>query len=279
MYGSMDGGQAIFTSQEAARHYLACGECEQLMGAHEAYLRLLATGNRAELNARGINVANGGDLTGVDPQVVTRAVFGIILKGHYAEDNLWSPVRLPYRRLDPLRRVVLGGSAFGFNPRIACIKWMAYSRATALREWQYVQPSGTTTRLDALVLLFGGISWFVLFDDELALEMEAEGVPMLQPSGAWTWMVADSTQCQTVDPAILAVHDPQEVDWTTDTANTLACPCGSARSFADCCKGLWYPGDREGYLCDEDQIAEGSRILEGVASNESDHWIGIAQIR
>ena len=275
-HGTVDGGTAYFSSQESARYYLACQNCEQLMGQGENYLRLLANGDSNELLAHGITVADGHVMRGVSAETVKRALLGVLLKGHYARANLWQSFHLSSDQLTRVRQYILGQNPRMIEPTVVAFKWMAYSRSTAQREWQFVIPTGTPRRSTGATILFGGVSWVIVLG-RLARDLVSEGYPTLQMDGTWEWMVADACQCMTVDSAILAVHELTGINWQAVDGSAVSCPCGSGKPFACCCQGFWYPNTSQGYLSDESLIAGGLKVLDDAKAGRNSHWTALCR--
>jgi len=139
-----------------------CDECEQWLGNAEGYLVLLSRGTKDELTSIGVTVTRGPAVDGVKPDLVRRAVLGILFKGHYASSPSWAAVQLDEKLVVGLRRRILADDFSEVSHPIMGIKWLstripeANPRAMSTPSWR--QRPGYT----GFDVMMGGWSWSLI---------------------------------------------------------------------------------------------------------------------
>lgn len=224
-----------YRSQDGTKHYLLCADCEQYLGEGERYLKDVSTGTPEKLEQLGIRLRSLGRHTfalhGIDAALIRRALLGMAVKVHHAP-SYRTRIKNPDRLNDLRRRVAHDDYSHISQP--VGMKWM--------EDIPGINPMGHTMAqlqmnrrggIDFHTKL-GGIEWFAQLGDNK------------NHVGPWEFLDRPPIKVMVGDisGSFLLFPDASEDDDHKPPAccsarETDRCPCGSSRTFAVCCSGVW----------------------------------------
>lgn len=228
-------GQIELRSQDGDKHYLLCASCEQYLGVAENYLRTVSVDGLTGLSKVGVRLRRRHDhvfdLIGINDGLMSRALYGIALKAHFAP-TYYSQIPFP-KLITKISEAILTDDysklpehAFGF-------KWMGAegmnARAHTVAELTRLRDNSISAHLK-----LAGIEWILPLTGELH---ESLGVRR------WTILVGDIRGSALVFPEHWEDWDGEKGLPCCLSEDEDPCPCGTGLSYESCCKGIWCPAN------------------------------------
>lgn len=246
IHGTVNGQTQYFVSQDGAKEYLFCAACEQRLGEAENYLAAVCRGTARSLRSIGVTVERGGTLHGVDERLIVRALLGVCLKAHLAEEGTFKRVRLDRAFVPSVKRQLLSDAYPDHLYFPHAIKWMNLLGSGALpRDLLYVSTFRTPEEIGCSISL-GGMKFQMLFRSTLSARRRVDLSPdaYLAPRRPWNVVVADISHDVAIQERIAERQPdlPKSAD-AFSLSPEIPCPCGLSASttYKDCCLGRWYP--------------------------------------
>lgn len=213
--------------QDGSKHYLLCGDCEQLLGDGENRLRLLSSGAVTELRTADVDVCRIApqefEIGMSERDSIARALLGICLKAHYAPSisNSIHSDRIVRRIAEDILAGRFGGYSF------AAAKWYGVESGNP-RAYCGISFDWTTNGSTIAQVGLAGFDWWVVLDGSIpdALQaMDPWRIHLTATRGRKVWFE----------------------DWEFHVDGSLprgfrgmSCPCGSYRKYEDCCQDTWH---------------------------------------
>lgn len=246
MHNITDGQKQHFLSQDGAKEYLLCADCEQRLGVAENYLAVVCRGTSRDLDSIHVRLERGGRLHGIDERLIMRSLLGICLKAHFSKVDTFRSIRLDGAFIPSMRRQILSDRYRSHLYYTNAIKWMdLLGSGVPPRDSESVGMARSSEAINIAINL-GGMKFIMSFRSTPSARQRVPVPPdgYLATHRPWNIFIGDiSLNTMFADRISQRQPDlPKSVNAFTLPPD-MPCPCGLSpqTTYQECCLGRWYP--------------------------------------